>query len=40
MNKEKKSPLWLKIIIGIIIVVFIVVTLGVFVNNEEENKNE
>jgi uncharacterized membrane protein YidH (DUF202 family) len=36
MNNEKKISLWLKIILGIIIVVFIVVTLGLFINNEKK----
>ena len=40
MNIENKTPLWIKIILGIIIVVFIVGTLGLFINNEDEDEKE
>ena len=40
MNKENKTPLWIKIILGVIVVVFIIGTLGLFIKNDEEDENK
>lgn len=39
MSNKNKNPLWLKIIFGIIIVIVVVGTLGVFIKNEDEEDN-